>query len=241
MTLLATMDRMTIAIPCIEWRRTLSTWMQGVVATISGQQETSAREHTDARSFAEESSAATTPSLDPRDMQRFKESMLPLLDSAYSLARYLIREASNAEDVVQEAYLRALKAYPQYRGGDAKSWLLAIVRNCCMTWIARNIRHEQRVVDDEEVLGNVVSSNESGHATPEQEYDTQQRATLIRELIQALSEPLREVLILREIEELSYGQIADIMQIPVGTVMSRLARARIQLSVSCRQRGLVSP
>jgi len=240
MTMLAAVDRMTIVIPHVEWWRALSSWIRGAIVAMSGQREIADHHEAAAKRSSRELSTTITP-LEPDDMQRFKESMLPLLDSAYSLARYLIRDESIAEDVVQEVYLRALKAYPQYRGGDARSWLLAIVRNCCMTWIAKSIRHEERVVDDEDALGQVASSNDQGHVTPEQEYDTQQRTKLIRELIQTLSEPLREVLILREIEELSYGQIAGIMQIPVGTVMSRLARARSQLSASCRQRGLVTP
>lgn len=239
MTLLFTMDRMTITIPPLEWWRALSTWFYDVIAVMSGQQDIADGEKADAKS-SRELSLTITP-LDPQDMQRFKETILPLLDSAYSFARYLIRDDIGAEDVVQEVYLRALKAYPQHRGGDARSWLLAIVRNCCMTWIAKNVRHEERVVDNQDALNDVAASNDQGYVTPEQEYDTQQRTRLVRELIQTLSEPLREVLILREIEDMSYGQIAGIMKIPVGTVMSRLARARSQLFATCQQRGLVVP
>ncbi|MES1195471.1 MAG: sigma-70 family RNA polymerase sigma factor [Steroidobacter sp.] len=235
MTMLITMERMTAAIPATEWWRAVIVWINKVLAMASGKPGMSDKE----ANIISSDDVSSTISLDPEQMQRFKQTMLPLLDSAYSLARYLLRDKEDAEDVVQEVYLRALKAFPEYRGGDAKSWLLAIVRNCCMTWIAKNARDQERVVNADEDLNMIHSVVGEVHATPEREYDAQQRARLIRELIEALSEPLREVLILREIEELSYAQIASIMQIPVGTVMSRLARARTQLSAACQQQGLV--
>ena len=237
MSMLIAMEQMPAATPLTEWWRAVIAWLNKALAMISGEHAVP-ESHRDASVSAED--ALSNASLDPEQMQRFKQSMLPLLDSAYSLARYLVRDNNAADDVVQDVYLRALKAFPQFRGGDAKSWLLAIVRNCSMTWIAKNVRDQERVVNTGDEMDAIHSLVDEGHVTPEGEYDVRQRAKIIRELIQALSEPLREVLILREIEELSYTQIADIMRIPVGTVMSRLARARTQLSAACRQQGLVA-
>ncbi|MES1147018.1 MAG: sigma-70 family RNA polymerase sigma factor [Solimonas sp.] len=237
MNMLITIEQMPVAIPVTEWWRAVIAWLNKALATISGERAASGN-HREVSIRTDD--AFSNASLDPGQMQRFKQTMLPLLDSAYSLARYLVRDASAADDVVQDVYLRALKAFPQYRGGDAKSWLLAIVRNCSMTWIAKHARDQERVVSADEEMDSIHSVADGNHATPEKEYDVQQRAKLIRELIHALSETLREVLILREIEELSYTQIAAIMQIPVGTVMSRLARARAQLYAACQQHGLVA-
>ena len=239
MTMQITIDRLPAAISTPEWWHTLTTWIDKAIALATGQHGLSHNKAGAIAASSDDASSISTPSLDPDEMQRFKEMMLPLLDAAYSLARYLLRDREGAEDVVQDAYLRALRAFTQYRGGDAKSWLLAIVRNCCMTRISRTMRNDERVTNSDKELEDIAWSSNTGHVTPEQEYDVQQRSRLIRELIGALSEPLREVLILREIEELSYSQIAGIMQIPVGTVMSRLARARTQLSAACQQQGLV--
>jgi len=241
MTMLITMCPIPMSVPRAEWWHAwMHECMKGirrVFGIVSVQQDVSELENK-VRSVAEGASTPA-PSLDPEEMQRFKEVMLLLLDSAYSLARYLLRDKEGAEDVVQDAYLRALRAFTQYRGGDAKSWLMAVVRNCCMTRIANTMRNDERVTNSDKAIEDIAWSSDTGHVTPEQEYDVQQRSTLIRDLIGALPEPLREALILREIEELSYAQIAGIMQIPVGTVMSRLARARTQLSAACQQRGLV--
>lgn len=238
MVMLVTMQQIPAAIPYMEWRQAMIARISKVFAMASGEHGASGKDKE--VSIMGSGDASSTASLDHEEMQRFKQSMLPLLDSAYSLARYLIRDSSAAEDAVQEAYLRALKAFPQYRGGDAKSWLLTIVRNCCMTSMAKTYRDQERVINADEESNEIHSIVDDNHATPDREYDVQQRTKLIRELIQALSEPLREVLILREIEELSYSQISDIMQIPVGTVMSRLARARAQLCMVCRHQGLVT-
>jgi len=233
------MDQMLTPTLHVDWWRVCVEWISKTLAVMSGQPIATDNQDGVSVANAQSESINAMPPLVPEEMQRFKDTVLPLLDAAYSMARYLLRDRDAAEDVVQEAYLRALRAFKQYRGGDIKSWLLAIVRNCCMTWIAKDSRNDARVVRSEDEM-NAISMEAAGiDATPEKEYDAQQRAKLVRELIQALSDPLREVLLLRESEGLSYAQISGIMQIPVGTVMSRLARARAQLYSAFVQHGLV--
>jgi RNA polymerase sigma-70 factor, ECF subfamily len=157
---------------------------------------------------------------------RFEEFILPHLDAAYNLARWLVRNATDAEDLVQEAYLRAWKGFAGFRGGDGRGWLLTIVRNTCYTWLHANRRHELAVEFDEQLHSADV-------ATPEAERVLVQsagRATLEKAL-QELPAEFREVIVLRELEELSYKEISDIAGVPVGTVMSRLARARARLQL----------
>lgn len=239
MVTLVVTDILWSASPPIPWWRVCMDWIrQGFAVLTEG--HVSSIESTD--DIAVESDVSQTSfSIDPEEMEQFKELMLPFMDAAYNLARYLIRDESLAEDIVQDSYLRALKAFRQYRGGDAKSWLLAIVRNCCMTRISKNARSNEREMYGDDKLENIEWTPDHGRATPEQEYDLEQRVRIIRELIEALPVVLREVLIFRELEDLSYTQIANVMQIPVGTVMSRLARARTQLALACRERGLVLP
>ena len=157
-------------------------------------------------------------------LARFEQTILPHLDAAYNLARWLTRNEDDAEDMVQEAYLRAFKFFDAFRGADGRAWLLTIVRNTCYTWLQQNRLQEVTTLFDEE-----THSVDSEALNP---------ATLLLEsadhqiLTQALNElPLefREVLVLRELEGFSYKQIADIANIPTGTVMSRLARARERL------------
>jgi RNA polymerase sigma factor (sigma-70 family) len=152
--------------------------------------------------------------------QRFEEVVLPHIDSAYNVARYLARDAAAADDIVQEAFLRAWRGFANYRGGDPKAWLLAIVRNCAFTWhaTARDARVDGAV--DVESLGDAL------HETPEQAASRDSDASALQVLIQRLPDPYRETLVLRELEELSYKQVAQITGVPIGTVMSRLARAR---------------
>ena len=153
---------------------------------------------------------------------RFEALVLPHLDAAYNLARWLTRNAHDAEDVVQDASMRALKYIRSLHGSDARAWFLTIVRNAFYDWVRRN-RPAEIVSDDDNAIDSAVD-----HAAA----DPQQTAVRNSEL-QALSDavatlPLqyREVLILRELEDLSYKEIARVAEIPVGTVMSRLARAR---------------
>jgi RNA polymerase sigma-70 factor (ECF subfamily) len=164
----------------------------------------------------------------PADIQsvRFAEVILPHLDAAYNLARWLVRNGTDAEDLVQEAYLRAWKGFSGFRGVDGRGWLLTIVRNTCYTWLRTNRRHELAVEFDERVhSGDVV--------TPEAErvlVESAGRETLEKAL-QELPAEFREVIVLRELEELSYKEISEIAGVPVGTVMSRLARARSRLQL----------
>jgi RNA polymerase sigma factor (sigma-70 family) len=165
--------------------------------------------------------------------RRFRELMLPHLDAAYNFARYLTRDPTAAEDVVQEAFLRAFRAFPTYRGGEPKAWLLAIVRNCFLNTV-RARRSSTAVLIDEcdlsdiqsRALDNVV---DDAQASPEDDLIRRRDAEAIRAVIENLPEPFRETLVLRELEELSYREIAALTGVPIGTVMSRLARARQML------------
>jgi len=166
----------------------------------------------------------------PGDAQRFSVAMLPHLDDAYTFARYLTRGDAASEDIVHDAYIRALRAYPSFRGGDGKAWILSIVRNCFLTWAKARARG--RMVSDEEAIAAASDERTPAHAL--EDHDT---STMMRCLIEALPAQLSEVIVLREVEELSYREIADILAIPIGTVMSRLARAREQLAKAWRESG----
>jgi RNA polymerase sigma factor (sigma-70 family) len=159
---------------------------------------------------------------------RFETQVLPHLDAAYRFARWLSRSSEDADDVVQDAVLRAFRSFDSLRGSDAKSWLLAIVRNCHATAHRRQQRRAWVPLPEEH-------DAEDGHVmiagTPDPEFATmgaEQERTLTR-LMAALPEDHREVLVLREIEDMDYRQIANITNVPIGTVMSRLARARAGL------------
>jgi RNA polymerase sigma-70 factor (ECF subfamily) len=203
--------------------------------------------------------------------QRFEDLFLPYLDAAYSLARFLARDPVAADDIVQESFLRAFRSFGTYRGGDAKSWLLTIVRNCSFDWSKSNRRaaatqvaasrtadqrsvasHDRpltaqerpltaRVSDDPvgESLGRwIPNPDELGDCTqdgPETAVLRQSEIEEVRAMIRRLPEPFRETLVLRELEELSYKQIAEVTGVPVGTVMSRLARARQMLGAELEQ------
>lgn len=159
----------------------------------------------------------------------FEEAVMPHLDAAYNLARWLMRNEADAQDMVQEAYLRALRFFGGFHGTDARAWLLTIVRNTCYTWLKRS-RSVQLSVDFDEL----VLTKESDEPDPEVSHVLKVRAQLINEAIEKLPIEFREVVILRELEELSYKEIASITGIPIGTVMSRLSRARKRLFVCLR-------
>jgi RNA polymerase sigma-70 factor, ECF subfamily len=162
--------------------------------------------------------------------RRFELLALPHLDAAYNLARWLAGNAADAEDVVQEAYLRAFRYFDSFNGGNMRVWLLTIVRNSFVTW-ARENRSGRLVFAPEAPVAE--ENEEIMWATPQRDPETLllariDAATLDR-LMGQLSAEYREVLVLREVEDLSYREIATVAGVPIGTVMSRLARARLAL------------
>jgi len=176
-------------------------------------------------------SPAATPDRD--QARQFREVVMPHLDAAYNFARYLTRDAVAAEDVAQEAFLRAFRAFPTYRGGSPKAWLFAIVRNCFLTW-AGGRSSSARVLVEEGALSEAQSlalANVADleHDTPEVALLRRREIETVRAVIENLPEPFRETLVLRELEDLSYKEIAALTAAPIGTVMSRLARARQML------------
>jgi RNA polymerase sigma-70 factor (ECF subfamily) len=155
----------------------------------------------------------------------FDRTFLPHMDAAYNLARWLVRDDHDAQDVVQEAYLRAVRFAGGFRGGDACAWILAIVRNSAFTWLRRNRGADTPAEFDETMHGG--STDESGlEADAVRKAD----AAMIRAALDELSDEFREVIVMRDIEGLSYKEIADAADVPIGTVMSRLARARGKLT-----------
>ena len=165
-------------------------------------------------------------------LQNFEEATLPHLRAAYNLARWLTRDQTDAEDVVQEAYLRAFKHFGSFHGGDGRPWLLAIVRNTAYTWMQHNRSPELTIPLDDE-LHEIESKDLNPEGLLLQSADTQ----IVRQALEELPVEFREVIVLRELEGLSYKQIADVAEIPLGTVMSRLARARKRLQQSLASRG----
>jgi RNA polymerase sigma factor (sigma-70 family) len=165
-----------------------------------------------------------TPLQGADERERFEQSLLPHLDAAYNLARWLTRDDHDAEDLVQAAYLRALKFFGGFRGANSRAWLLTIVRNTCYTWIEEKRGRGPETAFDEEIHG-----VETGTMNPEKPVLRQEDEQSVRRAVEELPVELREVVVLRELEGLSYKEIAAIAEIPMGTVMSRLARARERL------------
>lgn len=153
---------------------------------------------------------------------QFEQTVIPHLDAAYNLARWLTHDETNAEDVVQEAYLRAFKFFDGFHGTNGRAWLLTIVRNTCYTWLQQNRAHELAIEFNEEL--------HSGEGTnPETILLENADKQLLKQALEELPVEFREVMILRELEGFSYLEIAAIADVPIGTVMSRLARARKRL------------
>jgi len=171
-----------------------------------------------------------TDGIDGDKARRFRDAALPHLDDVFTLARYLMRNAADAEDAVQECYLRALHHFDSYRGPAMKPWLLAILKNVCVAEFARRSRQPVSAgsVEEDAPLEEVPMWQEP-QASPEAELLRRFDDATIRRLVGALPQPFRETIVLREINDLSYREIADIVGAPVGTVMSRLARARAML------------
>jgi RNA polymerase sigma-70 factor, ECF subfamily len=160
--------------------------------------------------------------------ERFRALALPHLGDVYSLARYLLRDPADAEDAAQECYLRAFRHFDTFRGGTAKPWLLAILRNVCRAEYARRGKLSALLSDDLEDAAETVSEGlwSEGASSPETQSLTRLDAETAQRLIADLPEPFRETVVLREVNNLSYREIADVVDAPVGTVMSRLARGR---------------
>jgi RNA polymerase sigma-70 factor (ECF subfamily) len=160
--------------------------------------------------------------------QRFREAALPYLDDVYTLARYLLRNSTDAEDAAQECYLRALKHFDTYRGPAMKPWLFAILRNVCRAENARRSSTPAEM-DETEADDDAAPIWQEPPPSPEAAIIRDWDAETIRKLVAQLPRPFREAIVMREINNLSYREIAEVVGVPVGTVMSRLARARCML------------
>jgi RNA polymerase sigma-70 factor (ECF subfamily) len=167
---------------------------------------------------------------DPARAQRFRDATLPHLDAVYTFARYLLRNPSDAEDAVQECYLRALRHFDTLRSSDVKPWLFAILRNVCRVEYGRRSRVLLYDVNAEpDKPESLTPMWQEEQSTPETEMVRKLDSETIQGMVAALPDAFREVIVLREIDDLSYREIAEIVSVPVGTVMSRLARARAML------------
>ena len=163
----------------------------------------------------------------------FRQLILPHLDGAYNLARYLTRDPVLSEDVVQDAMLRAFRGFGQYRGGSPRAWLFMIVRNCCRTAQAGKGGAMSLVINESSLskeAAGAVEQHPDPAASPEEALFRSADATRVRAAIEAIPEPFRETVVLRDLEELSYAEIAEVTGVPVGTVMSRLSRGRAMLA-----------
>ncbi|MDE1181015.1 RNA polymerase sigma factor [Paraburkholderia sp.] len=166
---------------------------------------------------------------------RFEELMLPYLDSAYNLARWLSGTRADADDLVQEAYLRALRYFDGYSGDTPRAWLLAIVRNTWFTEWNRRAQHGQNTSFDEAVHGDIDAAwSDAPESNPETLAVRHDEIELVRDALRTLAVEYREVLVLRELEDMSYREVAAVVGIPIGTVMSRLSRARALLATAVR-------
>ena len=152
---------------------------------------------------------------------RFEALALPHLNAAYNLARWMTRNANDGEDVAQEALLRAFRFFDSFRGNDARVWLLTIVRNTYLTWVRRQMPQQNLAEFDERLHTDIETA-----LTPESEFLRQATSDQVRRAIEQLPAEFREVILMRELEQMSYKEIAAVTQSPLGTVMSRLSRGR---------------
>lgn len=166
-------------------------------------------------------------------IDEFKRLILPHLDGAYNLACYLTRDPVLSQDIVQDAYLRAFRAFAQFRGASPRAWLFAIVRNCCRSAQSRPggavalVVHESGLSDDDALR---MQQEPDPSPSPEDEVIRKTEINRLRQAIEAMPEPFREAIVLRELEDLSYAEIAEVTGVPIGTVMSRLSRGRSMLA-----------
>jgi len=170
--------------------------------------------------------------LSPRELERFNESVLPYLDAAHNLARYLLRDAHEAEDAVQDSFLRAIRYFDGFRGVDGRAWILSIVRNTCFTRLRGRRSGVESVEFDEE-----IHTAEEPVSRPDVDLERRAATESLRDGLERLAAEYREVLVLRELEGLSYKEIAQVSGVPIGTVMSRLARGRKQLLLALAPGG----
>jgi RNA polymerase sigma-70 factor (ECF subfamily) len=174
-----------------------------------------------------------TPERDPDGARRFELLLMPHLSAGFNLARWLTRSDQDAEDLVQEAYLRAFRSFDGFRGGNPRAWLLSIVRNTCYSWLRQ--RHAQLVDTDAEADAAQVPDDPA--AGPEAQVIRRADGVLLRRALDELPVEYREAIVLRELEGMSYKEIAEVAGIPLGTVMSRLARGRRQLQHALLKRS----
>ena len=156
--------------------------------------------------------------------ERFEQLVLPHLDAAHNLARWLVGNPADAEDIVQEAFLRALRFFDGFRGGDSRAWLLKIVRNTCYSWVRKN--RPTQLADE---FDETIHSDESASENAEVKLLSQAQGERVREALESLPLTFKEIVVLREIEGLSYKEISDVTGVAMGTVMSSLSRARRRL------------
>ncbi|WP_179401409.1 sigma-70 family RNA polymerase sigma factor [Burkholderia guangdongensis] len=167
---------------------------------------------------------------DPVSAQRFEKLVLPHMNSAFNVARWLAHNDQDAQDVVQEAYLRAFRFFGGFRGEDARPWLLSIVRNTFYTWHQQNRGHAADTTMFEEDMHSLETKTAERDDSPEAMLIRIQSRKRVHDALRSLRPEYREVIVLRELEELSYKEIAAVVGIPMGTVMSRLGRGRQQLA-----------
>jgi RNA polymerase sigma factor (sigma-70 family) len=173
------------------------------------------------------------------EARSFEAAVLPWLDAGYNLARWLLRDEAAAEDVVQEASLRAFRYFASLQGNEARPWFLGIVRNACFTHLrARSDRPEQSGFEEDDLEALQYSAGLMA-PNPADVLDSGRKRALMDAAISALPAALREVIVLRELEDLEYAEIAVVASIPIGTVMSRLFRARSQLKIALTQAGVI--
>jgi RNA polymerase sigma-70 factor (ECF subfamily) len=170
--------------------------------------------------------AAELPLMDEASkLALFEHTIVPHLNDAHNLARWLTRNQQDAEDVVQEAYLRAFRFFDGFHGGDGRAWLLAVVRNTCISWMGRRTGAESTSVEFDEHVHRAADEAESA----EQVLIRNSKIESLRACVETLPVEYREVIVMRELQELSYREISEVAGIPIGTVMSRLSRGRMRL------------